>query len=318
MLMKVLVLSGIGFVFSAAAQTPAFEVASIKPSPAMGGIAAQIMAGKIHVGMRVDGDRVDIGNWTLRDLIQAAYKVKLYQVSGPGWMSEQRFDITAKIPEGAARDQVPALLQALLAERFKLSVRRETRELPAFALVVEKGGSKLITSTEAEPDVPAGPEATKNGFALDTANGRMSVSTDNKGGAVVSGGRAGRMRMSMGPDRTMTMEAAKMTLPALADQLAAFLDRPVFDLTELKGSYQVKLELSMEDLMQAAKAQGIQLMPMPGQAGRGAVTMPDAASDPSGGSIFQSVERLGLKLDSRKIPVDLVVVDHLEKMPTEN
>ena len=58
------------------------------------------MSGRVHVGLRVDGDRVDIGNSTLRDLIQMAYKVKPFQVSGPAWMTDQRFDILAKLPQG--------------------------------------------------------------------------------------------------------------------------------------------------------------------------------------------------------------------------
>jgi uncharacterized protein (TIGR03435 family) len=267
--------------------------------------------------MRVDGDRVDIGNMSLAGLIQTAYRVKPYQVSGPSWISGQRFDILANIPEGAAHDQVPEMLQELLAERFKLTIHRESKEHPVYALVVVKGGPKLIPAPAAEADVPANPDAAKNGFALDTPNGRMNVSVDMKsGGAVVNSPQTGKMRMSMGPDRTMIMEAERMTLTALADQLSTFLDRPVVDLTELKGSYQVKLELSMDDLMQAAKGQGLQIMRAPGEAPRGAV--PLNASDPSGSSIFESIQKLGLRLEPRKLPMDLIVVDSIEKNPTAN
>jgi len=295
------------------AQAPAFEVAAIKPAPATQNIAAQVMSGKVHVGMRIDGDRVDIGNLSLESLIQAAYKVKPYQISGPSWMSAQRFDILANMPAGASRDQVPEMLQALLADRFKLTIHRESKEHPIYALVVAKGGSKLIAAAAPEPAVLP-QDAAKNDFAVDTANGRMSVSIDTKaGGAVVSSPQTGKMRMSPGPDRTMIMEAERMTMTALADQLSTFLDRPVIDLTELRGGYQVKLELAMTDLMQAARSQGIQIpIPAPGGAATG------AASDPSGSSIFESIQKLGLRLEPRKMPMDLIVVDSLEKTPTEN
>jgi uncharacterized protein (TIGR03435 family) len=107
---------------------PAFEVASIKPAPPITTIAAQIQSGKIHVGMTIDAARVDIGFMSLADLIRVAYRVKPYQISGPDWMREERFDIVAKLPDGASTDQVPEMLQALLAERFNLKVHRESKE----------------------------------------------------------------------------------------------------------------------------------------------------------------------------------------------
>lgn len=292
------------------AQGPAFDVATIKLSPPLASIGQQIMSGKAHIGMRVDGDRADFGNTSLAALIQTAYGVKGYQVTGPSWMTEQRFDIVAKIPDGATKEQVPGMLQKLLAERFKLTIHREKKDLPVYALVAGKGGLKLKeAAAKPEGDAPESPDATKNGFAMDTPNGRMSVSTSDKG-AVVTSAKGGKMRVTMGPDRTMTMENERMTMEALAEQLSPMVDRPIFDMTGLKGSYQVTLELSMADLMQMARAQGVD-MPMP-RSGAG------APSDPSGSSAFQSVEKLGLKLDPRKMPVDLIVVDHIEKSPTEN
>ena len=110
------------------AQAPAraFDVASIKSAPPLN--PAAIAAGKIHIGMRVDGSQVDIGFMSLADLIRVAYNVKAFQITGPDWMSQQRFDVLAKMPEGATSDQVPAMLQTLLAERFKLEVRKESKE----------------------------------------------------------------------------------------------------------------------------------------------------------------------------------------------
>jgi uncharacterized protein (TIGR03435 family) len=102
----------LGLLLSAAAalgQTaPSFEVASVKPSPPLSSIAT----GKVSVrlGMTMDGGRVDCSMMTLADLIQRAYEVKPYQVTGPDWLTSERYDIHAKLPEGAGTDQVPAML----------------------------------------------------------------------------------------------------------------------------------------------------------------------------------------------------------------
>jgi uncharacterized protein (TIGR03435 family) len=140
----------------APAAAPAFEVASIKPAAPLD--ANAVMSGKLHLGMRTDAARVDIGYLSLADLIHLAYRVKPFQISGPDWMGGQRFDIQAKIPEGASTDQVPEMLQALLAERFKLAVHRENTEQAVYALVVGKGGSKMKDAVP-DPDVPAAPPA---------------------------------------------------------------------------------------------------------------------------------------------------------------
>ena len=116
-------------------QTPAFEVASIKPSEPI--TPAMVASGKLHAGMKIDGKRVDIGNFALMQLICKAYDVKTYQVSGPSWLQAvglagQRFDIVANLPEGATKEQVPQMLQNLLAERFKLVMHQATRRSSRF------------------------------------------------------------------------------------------------------------------------------------------------------------------------------------------
>jgi uncharacterized protein (TIGR03435 family) len=292
------------------AQTPApaFEVASIKPATLP--TAAQVTSGKLHIGMAIDGARVDIGNLPLVELIRIAYRVKPYQISGPDWMGAERFDVLAKIPEGASRDQVPEMLQALLAERFRMTVHRENKEHAMYALVVGKNGLKLKESA-ADAD---------SGGAAGNAQVRVSPNADGKG-VQVSGGQTGPARMSMGPGGTMHLELAQATPAMLADMLGRFVDRPVVDMTELKGTYQVALDLSMEDLRNAARTAGV-TMPGPaagGELGRlpGAEAAP-TASDPSGGSIFNAVQQLGLKLEPRKAPIEVIVIDHLEKAPTEN
>ncbi len=115
-----------------------FEVASIKPAVTVPG---QIVATPYH--MKVDGARVDIGPAPLDILICYAYGVKAYQVSVPAALNKARFDVLAKIPEGASKQQVPEMLQSLLADRFKLVFHRENREFAIYALVVANGGPKL-------------------------------------------------------------------------------------------------------------------------------------------------------------------------------
>src|ERR1035441_9283141 len=137
---------------TALGQTPAFEVASVKPAAPLD--RSQMLSGQMHVGMKVDAARVDIGSMSLAELIRVAYRVKAYQVSGPDWMASERFDVLAKLPEGASSGQVPEMLQALLAERFKLSVHRESKEHAVYALVVGKNGPKLKESAP-DADAPA-------------------------------------------------------------------------------------------------------------------------------------------------------------------
>jgi uncharacterized protein (TIGR03435 family) len=156
---------------------------------------------------------------------------------------------------------------------------------------------------------------------IGTPNGQMSV-TANGRGAVIKGGPNGTMKMSMGENGVMRMEMSKTSMSALADMLAPFVDRPVIDMTDLKGNYQVALELPMEDLMRLARARVPELAGVPGAGGPagpgGGAPAAPTASDPSGTSIFQANQQLGLRLEPRKAPIETIVVDHLEKTPTEN
>jgi uncharacterized protein (TIGR03435 family) len=242
-------------------------------------------------------------------LIRVAYRVKPYQVSGPDWMATERFDVLAKLPEGARQEQVPEMLQALLAERFKLTVHRESQERAVYALVVGKNGPKL---KESPPDADAPPSVP------DDVNPQIRVNGRGEGMSVeISGAGIGTAHMSMGPNGAMRLEAPKINMAALADTLSRFFDRPVVDLTELKGSYQVALDLSLEDLRNAGRNAGL-LAPGIGGGRDGARPAADAASDPGGASIFAAVQQLGLRLEPRKTPVDLIVIDHMERNPTEN
>jgi uncharacterized protein (TIGR03435 family) len=318
------------------AASPAFEVATIKPAPPIG--AAQIAAGKLHVGMKIEAGRVDIGFFSVADLIRTAYDVKDYQISGPDWMNSQRFDILAKMPEGATKEQVPAMLKALLADRFKLTIHKESKDHSMYALIVGKGGPKMKESppdpppaatdapgaagAQAADDAPAAPAAAappgKGGQTITTNNGTMRIqqNADGRGSTVTTPG-GGTVKTSLGADGNLHMEMSRVDMPAFAAMISRFVDRPVVDQTGLKGNYQVALDLSMADMMRVARANGAAVpVPGPGGAPGGAA---DAASDPGdGGSVFTAVQAMGLKLESHKESVDIYVVDHVEKTPTEN
>lgn len=301
---------------SASAQTPAplaFDVASIKPSEAI--TPAMVASGKLHVGMKVDGARVDIGNFPLMQLICKAYDVKPYQVSGPQWLTVgQKFDIVATLPQGSNKDQVPQMLQSLLAERFKLKTHSDTKESPVYALVIGKSGSKLKESAP-----PPAPEPAADGTEpkAGAATGSSSVSIKTTGnGAVVSDGEGTSQKVTMAPDgKSMHLEISHVTMEKLATALSPMVDRPILDMTGLKGYYDVVIDVSMQDLMNAARAAGANV---PANApGATSGNPADTASDP-GGSIFTAISALGLKLEAKKLPLTKIVVDSVEKMPTEN
>jgi uncharacterized protein (TIGR03435 family) len=129
------------FAVAASAQ-PAFEVASIKPGVPF--TQEAFRAGQApQVGEKIDGARATFRGMSLLSLVARAYAVKAFQITGPDSSRRDIYDIAAKLPEGASPEQVPQMLQALLADRFKLTLRRETKEFPVYALVVGPNGAKL-------------------------------------------------------------------------------------------------------------------------------------------------------------------------------
>jgi len=137
-----LIVSASSVIFAQVAAAPfAFEVASIKP-------AAPQPEGMFRIGMGGDEGRITYTGVPLKLVMTRAYGVKQHQISGPSWLDSERFDINAKIPDGVSREQVPAMLQNLLAERFKMTIRRETKEQSVYALVVGKNGPKLTKASE--------------------------------------------------------------------------------------------------------------------------------------------------------------------------
>ena len=301
-----------------------FEVATIKPAPPP--------AGPIRIGPSggpgtSDPSRLDLQFVTLRQLLTRAYNVKPYQISGPSTLDAERFNVTAKVPEGSTKEQVNIMLQNLLAERFKATIHRETKELPAYALLVGKNGPKLRPAEEIA--APAGdakalppPRPPGNGPPMMPPR---ELGKDGFPQMPAGAGRGGNVMMMM-PGR-MKMSMSNQTMAGLCDILANQLDRPVVDLTQLTGKYDFTLAFSTEGLA----ARGPMGLPLPPPGGRGGAVIgpgigpgggeghPDAADLEPAPSLLTAVqEQLGLKLDARKSQVELIVVDHVEKTPTDN
>ena len=155
-----LALSG-GAVWAQSADTPdVFEVVSIKPS------APQGADGRYYSGCaRVDPGRITCTNTTLYTLLAMAYRISDTRISGlkPPLLA---FDIVAKVPAGATPDRVKRMWQNFLAERFKLAVHREKREMPVYLLVAAKGGPKVKESVD-EPGSDASGVLVPNVAKLD-------------------------------------------------------------------------------------------------------------------------------------------------------
>ncbi len=310
----------------------AFEVATVKPSAPLD--QAAMRNGTAHIGTRIDSSRVDIGTATLFRLICNAYRLRPYQLTGPDWLKTTVFDIQAKIPDGVSPDKVPEMLQTLLAERFGIKLHHESKEQPVYALVVGPGGPSGIKMKESAPEPPPPPGAPKPmEIAAPTLQGDVKMTRSAAGISIeMPGGEIpGKIRVTPnqgtpGQPMRIHLESSGTTMKAFAEMLSVgVVDRPVVDKTELTGAYEVSVDLSEDDAMNVARAAVMNgpmgaVMGGPGGgdgAGRG--DNPGIRlADPSGSAIMKSIQSLGLKLDARKLPLDLVVIDHIEKAPSEN
>jgi uncharacterized protein (TIGR03435 family) len=304
-----------------AAQVPTapkeFEVATIKPSAPldMAKLAAEIQAGKMpHIGAFVDTSHAKYIYLSLKDLLAVAYKLKDYQISGPDWLTTEHFDVNARLPEGATKDDVPAMLCTLLEQRFQIAAHKTTDEHKVLALIVGKNGSKL-KPTPPDP-APAASDETQH----KSDNGSVRIKKNSDGSITMDMGDKGviTQRVDM-QEQSLHLDSSKVTMDGFAAMLTKVLQigggqgRQVVDQTELKGNYQVSIDLSLADLMAQAKSMGIALPP-----GANAADSPLPVAPSGGTSIYASVEKLGLKLEERKLPVEQLVVDRIEKTPTEN
>ena len=300
-----------------------FEVASIKQAEPLNLQALAANRGAINlgnIGMKVNGNQVNIGYMSLRDLAMTAYEMKPTQMKAPDWMAQQRYDIQALMPEGADQKQIPMMLQNLLKDRFKLVAHKDSKEQDVMALEVAKGGHKMKEAAPLDPN--AAPKAPEPGTQTISAGGQqLSIRTTAGGnGATISTAATGAMRMSMGQDGQMHMEVERMTMQMLADQLTTMNEMQVVDRTGLTGAYQVSLDLSMADLLGAARRSGaLAGVALPAGLGGAPAGTPAGlgASDP-GGDLSSTVGKLGLRLEKTKAVLESLTVESAEKSPTEN
>jgi uncharacterized protein (TIGR03435 family) len=247
--MKFLLLAFV--VVACQAQSPAFEAASVK-----------ISSGE-QVRMRREPGRLAITNFSLRAMVRYAYDVEDMQISGgPPWFASDRWDVAATAGREITEAERRRMLQTLLDDRFKVAIRRESKELPVYALVVAKGGSKLTLGTAGNPE-------------------RVELN--------VSGAGMHQMR------------AQSVPLSTIAKVLTGQAGRIVLDRTGIAGSFDYQLEWVPDPanmpMINGAKPDGSKL---------------------DGASIFTAVqEQLGLKLESAKGPVEILVIERAEKA-TEN
>jgi uncharacterized protein (TIGR03435 family) len=275
--------------FTAAAWAQKFEVASIKPN--------HTGDGRVGIGMQ-PGGRFTATNVSVKMLITIAYGIRDHQVSGlPGWAESEHYDISAK-PENTdglgppadgkmpsesemqtRQEKMRAMMQNLLEDRFGLKIHRETKELPVYALVVAKNGPKLEEAKEGAPDV-------------------VDFGGRGRGPDDVKQVRRGPMiRMGHGQ-----FAGQEMRMPMLVEQLSRITGRNVIDKTGLTGKYDIRLNWTPDE-SQPAFGGGPDKGPRP-----------DAASPDSAPPLFTAIqEQLGLKLESQKGPVDVVVIDHIAK-----
>jgi uncharacterized protein (TIGR03435 family) len=220
-------------------------------------------------------------NMSLSNLVRIAYNEK--HTSMPDWMNTAMFNVDAKVPKGTTRDQFSVMLQNLLVSRFKLAVHHETREIPTYVLVVAKNGPKFKEAgaektVVEDKDEPPRPP-TPEPVRLDKEG--YPIFTPGKAQQVMAGNRA-------------RMSDPRMTMAELANSLGAQLHGPVTDATGLKGAYEITLYWTVD-------------------------TMGATAETDSGTGLLESLaNQLGLRVESKKGPVDFLVVDHAEKLPTEN
>jgi uncharacterized protein (TIGR03435 family) len=303
---------------------PAFEVASIRLLP------SGIIPTDSRRGINIKGNQVYCF-MQLSSLIATAYRLKPFQITGPDWLELQRLVINARIPDGATKDQVPEMLKSLLADRFGLIIHWEEKSRPVYALVVAKGGPKLKKAAETDARLAStgldDSGTAKNSSDYNTTDGQQITLSREGRTTVRTGGREGTV-ISNVKNGVLRMELPRVTMDAFAQETLTEMvkDRPILNRTSLKGFYHVIMELPFSEYLRYT-TRNLPRDPwvnsVIGAFGGGAEPNSTAdagmsASDPSSEVVFRAVQKLGLKLSSKKAPVKQLIIDHVDKNPTEN
>lgn len=277
------------------AQGLEFEVASIKPTgPIIPGQTQQV-----SVGIHIDGQQFRASFLSLKELMAIGYGMRIYQIEAPDWVGSERYEINAKMPVLEAgrtmkEDEFSPMVRKLLDERFQIKSHRLSKDFPIYALVQLKDGIKAK-----EDELDAIDPNNKDGLTVGGTGGAQ--------GTAISLGRGATM--SVGGNR---IEAKKVSMLVLAETLARFMDKPVQDQTGLTKTYDVAIDLTAEDfqalMIRSAVMSGITLPPQ-------ALALMEKAS---GDSLHEALAKLGLKLEPKKVPMDMLIVDSLNRAPSEN
>jgi uncharacterized protein (TIGR03435 family) len=226
-------------------------------------------------------------NCALSDLVLKAYGIERYQLSGPAWLDTELL-VTAKVPDGATQEEFRLMLQNLLAERFKLAFHRETKDVLGYALVVGRDGLRLKESAGA---AARGPQGDRPG------------TTVGKDGFVVvpPGYPADGVFSFRNGDSLFSTVAGKASMDQLALELTRDLRQPVANTTGLKGKYDFVIYWALE-LPERPSAPGgdipVARAPLP--------------------TLSEALQKLGLRLERKRVQADVLVIDHVEKAPTED
>lgn len=280
-------------VLAAYGQSPTFEVASIKPYVQPEGQTWRRVGCSGGPG-QPDPARWSCENLSVANLIQFAYDLRTNQLEGIDRFGGPTFNIEAKIPAGATKEEFRQMAQNLLAERFSLKVHREQKEMAGYELVVAKGGPKF---KESEPEKPADPNAEPArpptpgpGRLTMNKEGYPDLPPERSGMAIMNGMAAHR--------------GVRSTMEQLATMIAGQVGRPVVDATGLTGKYDTHLQWTAS---------------RPSAAPPSADAAVPVASDPGGPTITSALQdQLGLRLESKKVTIQVLVVDSVAKTPTEN
>ncbi len=272
--------------FAQGPQRVEFEVASVRPAAPIAGVGAQTPA-----AAQLNPSQIRLTYLTMKDFITRAYGVKAYQVAGPDWLITERYDINATIPAGATLAQVPQMMQALLEDRFGLKMHRSQKE---FAVYVLERSKRPFTLTEVQAVTPetagmgVAPTRTGQGVALNLEGGGFFSFADSKA------------------------EGKRMSMDMLANTLTPFLGLPAINGSDIKGLYDFSFSLAPEDfssmMMRAAVNRGVQVPPQ--------LLAQLESMQPS--SFFNALDKVGLKLEKSKAPLEVINIDELKKTPTEN
>jgi uncharacterized protein (TIGR03435 family) len=251
-----------------------FDVASVKPN--------KTGDGRVMIGIQ-PGGRLNATNVPLRMLLRQAFNIQEFQIiGGPDWLGSDRFDVIAKGPDGEFNaDLMRPMLRALLVERFKLAYHNESREMPIYALVKARADGRL------------GPNLMPASVDCAAMRGRRG------GGPAPAPPQPGQKMecgFMIGPGR---MNVGGMPMANLAQALSPLVGRIVLDKTELTGNYDFELTYAPEAL---------------GPGGPPLLNGAPPPVDPNAPTLFTALqEQLGLKLDSQRGPVEVIVIDHVEQ-----